>query len=67
MLNLIIHFEPIPDDDYVDSYGGSSTVVVSNKTASSTIKPIGKLTYTPQLRQSQMNIQRLLVDNSTTN
>jgi hypothetical protein len=41
MVNLIIHFEPIPDDDYVDTYN-AGTVVSTNKTAASTIAPINK-------------------------
>jgi hypothetical protein len=65
MLNLIITFEPIPDDDYIDTYSGGSSVITTNKTGSSTIKPIGKLSFTPKLGQTQINIQRLLIDNST--
>lgn len=48
MINLVITFEPIPDDDYVDTYNGGSSVITTNKTSSKTITPIGKkLLQTP--------------------
>ena len=55
MATLIIHFEPIDDEDFEDSYTGQTSAVVSGKTkSSSTITPIeDKLfSYTPKLRQS---------------
>ena len=54
MFTLIIHFEPIPDDDFDNNYTGGTSVVSPNSSGSksATITPISKngklLSYEPK-------------------